>query len=89
MATAGQSTGEGARSYQAISTKGGEDVYAKLRKMLGRRSAGQLANGGEDIVLGHRRSKVDLRIPTGWPTLATPPSGLTNPKKKHLQRPGR
>jgi hypothetical protein len=47
---------------QAISTKAGEDVYAKVRELLGRRSQGRPVNDA-DIVVGHRRSKVVLRVP--------------------------
>lgn len=48
---------------QAIGTKAGEDAYARVRELLGRRS--RRPADGEDIVLGHRRSKIVLRVSNG------------------------
>ncbi|MFF2513876.1 hypothetical protein [Streptomyces sp. NPDC058086] len=47
---------------QAISTKAGEDAYAKVRELLSRHVQRQPADD-EDIVLIHHPSKVALRMP--------------------------
>ncbi|MET7649885.1 hypothetical protein [Streptomyces sp. NPDC005486] len=60
---------------QAISTKAGEEAYAAVRKLLGRRAA----LGDEDIMLGDRRKKVVLRVPVDALRASPPETGLGLP----------